>query len=270
MTTAPPLSPLILIRSAGEMASAIAWRLFKANIRRLCLVDLPDPLCVRRTVAFSPALEEGEAVVEGVAAVAAGSSDAVLAAWRDGRIAVLTVDDWNRRDDLAPEVAVDAILAKRNLGTRIDDARLVIGLGPGFEAGRDCHLVIETNRGHHLGRIITEGAAQPNTGIPGAIDGFTAERVLRAPAEGVFTSGHRIGDLVRRDEVVGEVGGLAVHSRLDGMLRGLIRPGTMVGQGVKLGDVDPRGAKADCHSISDKARAIAGSVLEAVMRECNR
>jgi xanthine dehydrogenase accessory factor len=264
------VSPFIVVKSAGEMASAIAWRLYMANMRRICMLDLDDPLCVRRQVSFCTALESGAAVVEGVRAVAARDRDEIEAAWKTQTIAVVRITDWGRIDDLAPDVVIDAILAKRNLGTSKDEARLVIALGPGFTAGADCHLVIETNRGHDLGRIITSGSAEPNTSIPGDIAGHTDERVLRAPAAGTFQSQRAIGDRVRRNDIVGHVAGHAVTARLDGMLRGLIRPGTAVTTGLKLGDIDPRGKREHCHTISDKARAIAGAALEGVMRYCNQ
>jgi xanthine dehydrogenase accessory factor len=167
-------------------------------------------------------------------------------------------------------VLVDAILAKRNLGTRLNHAALVVGLGPGFVAGVDAHVVIETRRGHDLGRILTVGSAEPNTGIPEPIDGIAAERVLRAPAEGVFLSTGRIGDRVEKGAVVGRVAEAEVIGRIGGVLRGLIRPGTWVTRGLKIGDIDPRGNVTNCFTISDKARAIAGSVLEAVLRTHNR
>ncbi len=270
MSGAATLSPFVLIRSAGEMASAIACRLYRANIGRLCLVDLAEPLCVRRSVSFCPALEQGSAVVEGVEARRARSAAEIQEQWRQGRIAVMCTDDWRADGGLAPDVVVDAILAKRNLGTRRDEAPLVIGLGPGFTAGEDCHLVVETNRGHDLGRIIDSGHAAPNTGVPGAIAGFAAERVLRAPIGGIFASGRRIGDTVSKGEAIGYVGDQPVTAGLDGVLRGLIRSGTAVGAGLKLGDIDPRGDARYCLSISDKARAIAGSVLEAVVGRFNR
>lgn len=268
--TEVPVSPFIVVKSAGEMASAIAWRLYMANMRRICMLDLDDPLCVRRQVSFCTALESGNAVVEGVRAVAARDRDEIESAWKTQAIAVVRVTDWGRIGGLAPDVVIDAILAKRNLGTSKDEARLVIALGPGFTAGADCHLVIETNRGHDLGRIITCGSAEPNTGIPGEIAGHTDERVLRAPAAGAFQSQRAIGDRVRRGDIVGQVAGHAVTARLDGMLRGLIRSGTAVSAGLKLGDIDPRGKREHCHTISDKARAIAGAALEAVMRYCNQ
>jgi xanthine dehydrogenase accessory factor len=264
------VSPFILVKGAGEMASAVAWRLYMANMRRICMLDLDDPLCVRRQVSFCTALETGTAIVEGVRAVAARDRTEIEAAWEAHAIAVVRVSDRGSIDRPAPDVVIDAILAKRNLGTRQDEAQLVIALGPGFTAGADCHLVIETNRGHDLGRIITSGSAEPNTGIPGDIAGHTGERVLRAPVTGRFQSQRAIGDSVCRHDVVGQVAGHPVPARLDGMLRGLIRSGTAVTAGLKLGDIDPRGKREHCDTISDKARAIAGAVLEGVMRYCNQ
>lgn len=264
------MSPFIIVKGAGEMASAIAWRLYMANLRRICMLDLDRPLCVRRQVSFCTALESGAAVVEGVRAVAARDWGEIEAAWETQSIPVVSTTDWERIDAPVPDVLIDAILAKRNLGTRKDEARLVIALGPGFTAGVDCHLVIETNRGHDLGRIIASGSAEPNTGVPGDIAGHTDERVLRAPAAGTFNSQRAIGDSVRRNDVIGQVAGHPVTARLDGMLRGLIRPGTAVTAGLKLGDIDPRGKREHCRTISDKARAIAGAALEGVMRYCNQ
>lgn len=263
------LSPLVLVKGAGEMASAVAWRLYMANLRRICLLDLASPLCVRRRVSFCTALESGAAEVEGVRAWRARSRVEIEAAWRARALAVVSTDDWARSARIEPEVVIDAILAKRNTGTRKADASLVIALGPGFEAGADCHLVIETNRGHDLGRILVAGSAEPNTGVPGAIAGYTDERVLRAPAAGVFRSERAIGDRVAQGEVIGEVAGQPVAASLAGVLRGLIRPGTLVERGLKLGDIDPRGRAEYCDTISDKARAIAGAALEAVMRYRN-
>jgi len=259
-------SPLVMIKGAGEMASAVAWRLYMANIRRICMTELDAPLCVRRTVSFSSALEERPSVVEGVSACVARNRDEIESAWSQGRIVVVPQTHWDALRDLSPTVVVDAILAKRNTGTKLSDAPLVIALGPGFFAGRDCHFVIETNRGHDLGRIITEGFAQPNTGVPGDIAGHTAARVLRSAADGVFLSERTIGDRIEVGQVVGTVNGAPITASVDGVLRGLIRPGTQVARGLKLGDIDPRAKAEYCSTISDKARAIAGSVLESVMR----
>ncbi len=269
LMASPVVSPLLLIKGAGEMASAIAWRLYRANLRRICMLDLENPLCVRREVSFCTALESGSAVVERVHAVAAVRREDIEAAWADGKIAVVRTGDWPGTG-LAPDVVVDAILAKRNLGTSRTEAPLVIALGPGFEVGVDCDLIIETNRGHNLGRILDSGCAEANTSIPGDIAGYAKERVLRAPLAGIFKTDRKISDLVKVGDVVGRVDEHPVVSALDGILRGLIRGPIRVRQGLKLGDVDPRGKKEFCYTISDKARAISGSVLEAVMRRSNR
>lgn len=270
MSHSPVLSPMVLIKSAGEMASAIACRLYRAGIRRICMLDLDNPLCVRREVSFCTALESGSAQVEEVHAIAASGREGIEAAWVDRKIAVVRTGDWPHVTGLAPDIVIDAILAKRNLGTSRTDAPLVIALGPGFEVGKDCDLIIETNRGHNLGRILDSGCAEANTSIPGDIAGYTRERVLRAPAAGVFQTDLQIGDLVQKGQEVGRVDGEPVVSMIDGILRGLIRNLTRVRQGLKLGDVDPRGEREFCFTISDKARAISGSVLEGVMRHCNR
>lgn len=230
------------------------------------MTELDAPLCVRRTVSFSTALEGKTVVVEDVEACVARDRAEIERTWARGRIAVVAQSQWSALHDLSPAVVVDAILAKHNTGTRLSDAPLVIALGPGFVAGCDCDCVIETNRGHDLGRILTKGCAQPNTGVPGDIAGHTAARVLRAEADGVFLSDRAIGDRVDAGEVVGTVAGTLVTVAVGGVLRGLIRPGTQVTRGLKLGDVDPRAKPEYCITISDKARAIAGSVLEAIMR----
>jgi xanthine dehydrogenase accessory factor len=267
---AAPVSPTVLIRGAGEMASAVAWRLYMANIRRICMTELDAPLCVRRTVSFCTAIEEGNAHVEGVVGCAVHSPADLETAWQNGKIAVVSRRHWHSLANLAPDIVIDAILAKQNVATTMADAGLVIALGPGFVAGRDCHIVIETNRGHDLGRVITQGAAEPNTGIPGDIAGHTEARVLRSPADGIFQSERHIGDRIKSGGIVGQVGGVSVVAGIDGILRGLIVPGTPVTAGLKLGDIDPRARPDHCHTISDKARAIAGAVLEAVMRHCNK
>ncbi|MFY9940606.1 MAG: selenium-dependent molybdenum cofactor biosynthesis protein YqeB [Desulfobacterales bacterium] len=255
----------VVLRGAGEMASGVAWRLYRANIRRLVMLEVPAPLAVRRNVSFCEALYQGWQTVEGVQAVKAADLGGVPRAWDTGQIPLLVDPAAGLLPQLAPDVLIDATLAKRNLGTRMEHAPLVIGLGPGFSAGRDVHRVIETNRGHNLGRVIAVGAAEADTGVPGNIAGFSVERVLRAPAAGVFSAQRRIGERVKSGEVVGTVAGAAVTSRLDGILRGLMRPGTPVTAGLKLGDVDPRGEESYCHTISDKARAVAGGVLEAIL-----
>jgi xanthine dehydrogenase accessory factor len=259
----------IVIKGAGEMASAVAWRLYMANFKKILMLEAAQPMAVRRKVSFCEALHDGSQIVEGVEAIMAGAIGSIHAAWEQGRIAVASDPKWLLSQQVRPKVVVDAILAKKNIGTRMADAELVIGLGPGFSAGQDVHMVIETNRGHDLGRILTTGSAQANTGVPGAIAGFTEERVLRAPVAGLFETTRSIGDLIKAGDFIGTVAGQEISSRIDGVIRGLIRSETKVTRGLKIGDVDARGQKQSCHTISEKARAIGGSVLEAVLRVYN-
>jgi xanthine dehydrogenase accessory factor len=261
---------IVGIKGAGEMASGIAWRLYQANIRRIFMMEIPKPLAVRREVSFCEALVRGKMAVEGVEAMRAENADGIHQAWKEEAIAVIADPEWASIGELEPDVVVDAILAKRNLGTSMKEAPLVIALGPGFTVGGDAHMVIETNRGHNLGRIILFGEAEPNTGVPGSIHGYTSERVLRAPSDGCFTAQRDIGDIVRRGDVVGDVDGNKVTAEIDGVIRGLIMSGIQMRKGLKLGDIDPRGDASYCNTISDKARSIGGAVLEAVLRVHNR
>jgi len=265
-----PLNQLVIaIKSAGEQATAIACRLFHANIRKIFMLETTEPVAVRRTVSFCEALHQEQAIVENVKAVRAYDTTGIQGAWADNFIPVLADPVWRFIPLLKPDAVIDAILAKRNLGTCMDEALLVIALGPGFTAGADAHIVIETNRGHDLGRVILEGAAAPNTSRPGNISGYTVERVLRAPVSGLFTSEHELGDLVKRDDQIGEVSGHPIRAAVDGMIRGLIHAGRRVPKGMKLGDIDPRADAAFLDTISDKGRAIGGAVLEAILRHYN-
>jgi xanthine dehydrogenase accessory factor len=254
--------PIALIKGAGDLATGVALRLFASGFA-VVMTEIERPTVVRRSVAFAEAVYEGRAVVEEVEGVRVEAADQIAAVLAGGAIPVMVDPTAALRRELEPVVLVDAIVAKRNLGTRIDDAPAVIALGPGFVAGRDVHAVIETKRGHSLGSVIYEGTALPNTGVPGDVGGFSEERVLRSPGEGVFGAEREIGDRVGRDEVVGHVGHLPVRSRLDGVLRGVLRSGLEVSSGVKLGDVDPRAQPDHCFTVSDKALAIGGGVLEA-------
>jgi len=265
-----PLNHLTVgIKGAGEMASAVAWRLHQARIRRIFMMEIARPIAVRRVVSFCEAVYEGRQRVEDVEALLIDSFADLESVWRENKIAVIVDPKWQTVSNVRPQVVVDAILAKQNLGTHLSEAPLVIGLGPGFTAGRDVHMLIETNRGHNLGRVIVSGTAEPNTGIPGNIGGFSGRRVLRSSAEGLFDSARAIGDQVKAGEVVGVVAGVEVRAEIDGVLRGLIRSETRVASGLKLGDIDPRNDPGFCRTISDKGRAIAGSVLEAIMRKYN-
>lgn len=259
---------LILIRGAGDLASGIALRLFRSGLS-VVMTDLPHPTSIRRTVSFSEAIVRGETTVEDVTGKRAESAAEALKLLDDGVIPVLADPECSFRTELKPHVVVDAILAKRNLGTEITDAPIVIGVGPGFTAGEDCYAVVETMRGHTLGRVIYEGSALPNTNIPGLIGGFAGERVLRAPADGVFRASASIGDLVNEGDTVGYVGDMPMKCTISGVLRGLIADGTTVHRGMKSGDVDPRGEVSYCTTVSDKALAIGGGVLEAILHLSN-
>jgi xanthine dehydrogenase accessory factor len=234
------------------------------------MTDTAHPLAIRRGVSFCEAVYDGEKTVEGVTAKRIIDVEAIRPTWEKGRIPVLVDPEAVIKEFLKPHVIVDAILAKKNLGTRIADAPLVIGLGPGFVAGKVVHLVVETNRGHNLGRLIRKGAAEPDTGVPGSIGGYTVERVLRAPETGRFKTLKRIGDLIKENGAVAEVNGVPMRSEISGVLRGILRDGTEVQKGFKSGDVDPRGNRDACFTISDKARAIGGSVLEGILATFNR
>jgi len=255
---------LVLIRGAGDIASGIALRLWRSGIR-VAMLDLPRPTAIRRTVCFSQALLFGEFTVEDVTARRADSASDVPGILAAGQIPVLADPEGASIPAMRPDALVDAILAKRNLGTKRTDAPAVIGVGPGFTAPEDCHAVVETMRGHYLGRVIYEGSAIPNTNIPGLIGGYAGERVLRAPSDGVFRQLRDIGAAVQAGETVAEVAGLPMVCTISGILRGILADGTPVQKGMKSGDVDPRCEVAHCYCASDKALAVGGGVLEAVL-----
>jgi len=259
----------VLVRGAGEMASGVGLRLSHSHFQ-VIFTEIEAPLCVRREVSFCEALYRDRMVVEDGEALRAENQEQVSQAWSAGKMAVLVDPALDCLPWLEPQVVVDAVLAKKNLGLTVDLADLVVALGPGFTAGRDAHVVVETNRGHNLGRLIYQGQAEPDTGVPGDIAGQTSRRVLRAPAQGGLETDHQIGDRVRAGEIVARVAGRPVRSELEGVLRGLIRPGTMVRPGLKIGDVDPRGRREFCWTVSDKARAVGGAVLEAILRRFNQ
>ena len=254
----------VLIRGAGDLASGIACRLHQCGFS-IVMTDLAVPTAVRRTVAFSRAVYEQTAEIEASTAVLCRTIGEVESALRQDQIAVMVDPEAEIQKIWKPDVVVDAILAKRNLGTSMQDAPVVIGVGPGFTAGEDCHCVIETKRGHYLGRCIYRGSAIPNSGVPGNIGGYTTERLRRAPCAGVFEPALSIGDLVQTGEVCGTVHGMPMRSQMPGVVRGLLQRGVMVTEGMKSGDVDPRCEPEHCHTVSDKARAIGGGVLEAIL-----
>jgi len=255
---------LVVIRGAGDIATGIALRLWRAGIQ-IVMTDIARPTAIRRTVCFSEAIVHGEAVVEGITARRAADAREALAFLRQGILPVLTDPDCACKAALKPDALVDAILAKKNLGTTMEDAPVVVAVGPGFTAGVDCHAVVETMRGHYLGRAIYEGSAMPNTGIPGLIGGFAGERVLRAPADGEFRQLIEIGAQVKMGDIAATVNGEPMVCTLDGVLRGILADGTPVFKGMKAGDIDPRCAMEHCYCASDKALAVGGGVLEAVL-----
>lgn len=254
----------VLIRGAGDLASGIACKLFRCGFE-LIMTDTAVPTTVRRTVAFSPAVYEGHAQVEEIEGVLCSGLDEARNQIKIDRIAVMVDEAHSVCSLWKPDVVVDAIIAKRNLGTTICDADIVIGVGPGFTAGIDCHCVVETKRGHNLGRCIWEGSAIPDTGVPGVIGGYSKERIIRASADGIFRGNVPIGALVKAGDIVGFVDDMPIYARIDGMVRGLLQDGVAVTAGMKSGDIDPRGADANCRTVSDKAAAIGGGVIEAIM-----
>ena len=260
---------VIGIKGAGEIASGIACRLFKSNIKHIIMMETENPLAVRRQVSFCEAVHDDKIIVEGVEAVKIEFSHEINSAWKVNKIPVIVDPDWTCIKKIKPHVVVDAIIAKKNLGTSMSEAPLTIGLGPGFEAGKNVHIAVETNRGHNLGRILLKGCPEPNTGIPGSTNGFTHERVLRSPCAGTFRSDLDIGAVVKKGQVMANVNGNDVIAGIDGVLRGQIRNNTEVDIRLKIGDIDPRGEVEYCSTISEKARAIGGSVLEAVLSRYN-
>lgn len=260
----------IVIRGAGDLATGVALRLWRSGFRRMVLLERGAPLAVRRMVSLSEAVRLGSHVVEGVEARRADSPAQALDILASGAVPVLVDPVGESLSALRPDVLVDAVMAKRNVGgTRITHAPLVVALGPGFTAGLDCHRVVETHRGHGLGRVIREGAALPDTGVPDAVMGYTVERVLRAPADGIFETSLEVGCAVREGQAVGAVAGKPVVAPFAGVLRGLLPSLSPVTAGLKLGDVDPRNDASACPFASDKALAVGGGVLEAILERFN-
>lgn len=260
----------VLIRGAGEMASGVAHRLYQSHFR-ICMTEVSHPLAVRREVSFCEAIYDGVKEVEGVRAKRIAKPDEIESIWKEGAIPILIDPEAEQtRSFLKPDVLIDAIMAKKNLGTGIEDASLVIGLGPGFTAGRDVHAVIETNRGHHLGKVILKGEAEPDTGIPGEVGGYGIERLLRTMKKGIFRPQRSIGEKVTKGSVVAVVDDYPVIAQVSGVIRGLLREGVEAKKGMKVGDIDPRGNREFCFTISEKARAIGGGVLEAILSWYNK
>ena len=255
----------ILIKGAGDLATGIASRLYGAG-HQILMTEIAQPLTVRRTVALSRAVYDRRAIVEEMEAVSAKTQEDAEAIMEEGKIPVIVDPKADCRKWYKPDVIVDAIIAKKNTGTKITDAPFVIGIGPGFTAGKDCHCVIETKRGHTLGSVIWEGSAIADTGVPGNIGGYTTERLIRASEDGIIEPKVRIGDIVEKGQIVAVTGGKPVFAQMGGIVRGMLQPGAYVKKNLKIGDIDARAERSHCETISDKARAIGGGALEAAER----
>lgn len=255
---------IVLIKGAGDLATGIAYRLNRSGFK-IVMTEIEKPTTVRRTVAFSQAVFDNQVEVEGVVAKLAKDMDSVEKIIEKGDIAVVVDKDTKILKQLRPKVVIDAIIAKKNIGTSISDADIVIAVGPGFEAKKDCHCVVETKRGHYIGKVILDGSAIPNTGIPGEIGGYTVERIIRATADGIIMPVVEIGDFVRKGQIVAYIDKEPVYAQIEGIVRGMLQKGLHVTKGMKSGDIDPRCKKEHCFTISDKARSIAGGVLEAIL-----
>ena len=265
------MNDIIGIRGGGDIATGVACRLHNSGFR-VYIMEIEKPLMVRRTVCFAQAVIDYEATVEGVTAKleAKASLEGFEKLWCDELIPIIIDPSGASIEIIKPTALVDGILAKKNLGTKKEMAKITIGLGPGFTAGEDVSYVIETQRGHYLGKVIDNGTAIPDTGIPENVLGYTSERVLRSPESGIFFSDKNIGESVLCGEVIGNIKNDGIDdpvlASINGVLRGLIADGTKVPKGMKIADIDPRNDNKYCYSISDKARAIGGGVLEAIMR----
>ena len=257
-----PSSHLVVVRGGGDLGSGVIWRLRRVGFP-VVVLELERPLTVRRTVAYSSAVTDGSITIDGIEGRRVTTPAEAVATTHSGSVAVL-VDADVPSFPAQPSVIVDARLAKRRLDTTIDQAPFVVALGPGFSAGTDCDAVVETMRGHRLGRVIWDGPAAPNTGVPGEIGGASADRVLRAERDGILEWSASFGDVVEPDQVLGSIDGEPIGAKIAGTVRGLLLPGTVT-TGLKIGDIDPRFDPAAIHEISDKALSIGGGVLEAVL-----
>lgn len=256
---------LCIVRGGGDIATGTIYKLFQCGFPLLVL-EINNPSCIRRTISFCEAVFDVSVEVEGVRARQIRSLEEAYRCYCNKEVPVMIDPEGTMIAQTAPLIVVDAILAKRNLGTKITDAPIVIGLGPGFCAGKDVHAVVETKRGHHLGRVLYEGEAIQNTGVPGIIAGYGKERVIHAPAEGILHIEKQIGEEVEKGDIIAWIGEVPVKATISGIVRGMLREGYPVKKGLKMADIDPRITEKDnCHYISDKARCVAGGTLEAIL-----
>jgi xanthine dehydrogenase accessory factor len=255
--------PIAIVKGAGDLGTGAAYRLWRAGFRVLCM-ELEKPLVIRRGVSFAAALYDARITVDGAQAERILFVDEAVYAWQRNGIPVIADPAGRSMGILHPHVLVDAVMAKRNTGTKIGDAPLVVACGPGFTAGTDCHAVVETQRGHNLGRVIWNGTAEPNSGVPGKVGGQDALRVVRAPCAGQMYGRKAIGDIVKPGDIIAQVNTTVVQAPIGGVLRGLLHDGVQVEEHMKIADIDPRAEVSYCYTISDKALAVGGGVLEAV------
>ncbi len=267
-TIAASRNVLVAVKGAGDLATGVIHRLKRAGFAVMA-TELPHPTVLRRTVAFAEAIALGQMTIEGITAQRANSIEDIRVILENNFVPILIDPDGFAFKKIQPDVIVEATLLKYNSGIKVNDAPIVIALGPGYEAGVDAHAVIETNRGHNLGRVYFEGFAEPNTGVPGTIGGYAGERLLRAPCAGRLFGIHQIGDQIHEGDIVaivksGEVT-VPITAAIPGILRGLVRDELVVNTGMKVGDIDPRAIREHCFTISDKSRAIGGGVLVAIL-----
>jgi len=258
------IDEIVVFRGGGDIASGAIYRLHQCGFK-VAVLELPQPLVVRRAVSFAQAVVDGEITIEGVKAIRIGKAEEMNAAWDQHCIQVLVDPEAKALESMSAGVVVDGTIAKKNPGTHRGMAPITIALGPGFTAGADVDAVIETLEGHNLGKVIYSGPAAPDTGLSVPLMGYSAERVLRAPCTGTIKNRRSIGDAIAAGEIVACVDGAPVAAAIAGILHGLIQDGMHVKEGLKIGDIDPRGVKSYCYTIFDKARAIGGGVLEAIL-----
>lgn len=253
----------VVVRGAGELASGVIFRLFREGYNVVAL-EQQNPCCVRRYVCFAEAVYTGEIEIEGVKGKPARDPDEALMLAESGIVSILVDPEAELLKNLKPDILIDGRMLKKDIDVSKDMAELVVGLGPGFFPGNNCHLAIETNRGPDLGKVLSDKSPQKDTAIPAPVNGFTTERVLRAPVDGIIKPKNEIGDLIKKYDIVAEINGTLVKSEINGVLRGICRDGLNVERGQKIGDIDPRGKKELCYKISDKAKAIADGIAKAL------
>ena len=258
--------PFVLIRGGGDLASGVALRLHRTHFK-VIITEVEQPLAVRRAVSFSEAIYQGTWEIEGVVAEHLADAEGIPQTLEKGRIPVIIDPEATIRDQIKLSAIIDGRMLKRSSELRCDAAPLVIGLGPGLSVGADCHAVVETKRGHYLGRVYWEGSAQANTGIPDTVAGFDIQRVIRAPVSGGIIAGLPIGSLLEAGDRIAHVGDVPVTAKFSGALRGLLHDGLMVDEGFKIGDLDPRSEREYCFTVSDKALAVAGGVMAALLSQ---